>query len=412
MERDGRIGLFLGAGASCELGMPLAVELTRELQKRITGDKLLALNENAKADGMEHPDAVINDAVSTWGLQGATYEGFLGHLETQFLRPGTADRQHYHGLYLWFVEHVDKALYLRHKERADAIARGLRFIDGIVGLATTNRPLWIFSLNHDVLIESLASAYGVNISCGFARKASLPTRDSQGFLSGDLPVETITEKELQSGDGSFLAPNEVGINLMKIHGGLDVFVRHLPDESAEVLRLLPLDAKPTGLINSLVAVNEDVYYPEARARGKRATNEIVYLDVGNEIQFLRRSMLAGAFKFDQRYPKTLPAIYLPLFSEYLYRIQKLVCLGYGFGDLHINEVIRKWLESSSRYTIEIVGPRVAMPGSLVHLIPQVSLTHSTTTVYLERYSSKSLSIAERLLKHGLEQYHAAANRQY
>jgi hypothetical protein len=64
-----------------------------------------------------------------------------------------------------------------------------------------------------------------------------------------------------------------------------------------------------------------------------------------------------------------------------------ICIGYGFADVHINDIIRRWLEFTGDRRIEIVGPYVpAVPSFLVHLSPQVSLHDMRATDFLERFA--------------------------
>ena len=94
-------GLFLGAGASCEVGMPLVWELTSEITNWLTATKLRSLNEDWRTQRSGFSDEVINDLA--WMLEqrpAVHYEAILGHLEVQFRRqrePRLA--QEYHGLY-------------------------------------------------------------------------------------------------------------------------------------------------------------------------------------------------------------------------------------------------------------------------------------------------------------------------
>src|SRR3569833_4007256 len=62
-----------------------------------------------------------------------------------------------------------------------------------------------------------------------------------------------------------------------------------------------------------------------------------------------------------------------------------VCIGYGFGDLHINLVIREWLEFPPDRRLEIVSPRALNVRSfLLHLISQVKITATTAIGNLDR----------------------------
>ena len=102
------------------------------------------------------------------------------------------------------------------------------------------------------------------------------------------------------------------------------------------------------------------------------------------MQFLRRSLLAGAFKFDARGSQVFPESMLKHFRENLNFVSTLVCIGYGFGGLHINTVLRQWLEFSADRRIEIVSPIVGeVPSFLLHLSPQLVVTKNTATDYLD-----------------------------
>ena len=72
-----------------------------------------------------------------------------------------------------------------------------------------------------------------------------------------------------------------------------------------------------------------MYRPDLKVR---PTNEIAYEDKNGILQFLRRSLLAGAFKFDSRHSQVLPLRLLEHFRSNLNYVDVLICIGYGFGD--------------------------------------------------------------------------------
>jgi hypothetical protein len=65
-------------------------------------------------------------------------------------------------------------------------------------------------------------------------------------------------------------------------------------------------------------------------------------------------------------------------------VTTLVCIGYGFGDIHINATFRDWLELSPDRRLEIVSPIAQLPSFLLHLAQQVTIIKSTATEYLDR----------------------------
>ena len=393
-------GLFLGAGASYETGLPLVWELTTELKDWLTPDKLRSLNLGWRAQGGGYPDIVIEDVAQRLTIPDQHYESILGYLETQYRRQLQLQRE-YHGLYSWLVEMVYHILCIRHIKNVSYIERHLRYYAGIAHLAELNKPLWIFSLNHDVIIEALAIYYNIPLNCGFSNEiVTLPRRDKNGAKIGELKAETLSGDQLESGGMLFSQTRTIGINLLKIHGSLDVFTLR---DGKDLLRLLPLEQSVSGVVEALRVANEELVYihPAAPDRPAKATNEIAYADDEGEMQFLRRTLLAGAFKFDSRSGQVLLLRLLDYFRASINHVSTLICIGYGFGDTHINHVFREWLEFDAGRRLEVVGPGTKyMPSSLLHLASQVVLRDSTATDYLDFVSgivrSKRDSLEKRL----------------
>jgi hypothetical protein len=80
----------------------------------------------------------------------------------------------------------------------------------------------------------------------------------------------------------------------------------------------------------------------------------------------------------------LPMSMLRHFRQNLNYVSTLLCIGYGFGDQHINFALREWLELSPDRRLEIVNPGVRDVSSfLLHLSPQVTLSAMAATDYLD-----------------------------
>lgn len=377
------IGLLIGAGASCELGMPLVWDLTRELKKWLTTDKLRELNRNWRRQGGGYADHVIEDVAGILGRPDLHYENILGYLETQFRRHNRRDDP-YHGIYVRLVEIISIILIERHIKNRDYIVRNLRYFEGIQELAEQSKPLRIFSLNHDLLIECLSAHYKIPLSSGFSNTTvSLPRRNATGIKIGELNAETLEGIHLTDRAMPFFSPGSYGINLLKVHGALDVFTFR---DGKDLLKLLPASTQPSvdGYLESLRAVNEELICVEFIDRHLKTTNEITYSDDSNQMQFLRRTILSGAFKFDQRMSQVLPLKLLDHFKSNLNYVSQLICFGYSFGDTHINDIVRNWLEFSSERTMEVVDPKiVSVPGTFAHLAPQVTIHPTTMSNFLD-----------------------------
>lgn len=87
------------------------------------------------------------------------------------------------------------------------------------------------------------------------------------------------------------------------------------------------------------------------------------------------------------------------FRQNLNFVSTLVCIGYGFGDQHINVALREWLEFSSDRRLEIVSPGVRdVPSFLLHLSPQLTLSAMAATDYLDRRAGIVRSAQEKIEK--------------
>jgi hypothetical protein len=393
-------GLLLGAGASAEAGMPLASDLTAEIKAWLTPYKLRELNEGWRLKGGGYSDAVIKDLAAALVKPELHYEAILGHLETQFRRQRTAP-QEYHGLYSWIVELVYMLLFYRQVNNGAFFERHLPLYDGLGALARGNAPLWIFSLNHDLIIEAMAARLGLPLYCGFGPETvTLPRRRGKGEKFGEIRAAVIRQRDLELGCMNFPNPLKPGIYLLKVHGSLDSFTFN---DGRDVLRLLPEKPGAEGVYETLRAANTDLFYyapgwPDGTGRA-RGINEIIYADDAGEMQFLRRSLLAGAYKFDARASQHLPKSVMKHFRQNLNFVSDLVAIGYSFGDAHINQAVREWIEISAERHLEIVAPGIAeLPRDFLHVARQITLTNSGCTDYLDARAGIVRSEAEQLEK--------------
>ena len=246
-------GLLLGAGASYECGMPTAWELTHSMRAIATPDMLRGKNSRSRAvnSSLGFPDHFVEELIALLSINDMHYESVIGNLEVKYRRHGgRGDGQHYHGLKQDLTELVYFILLDRHQRQAQLLPAYMRFLDGIVGLASANRPLWIFSLNHDLLIEGVAASYGVPLNSGFSAKTSLPLPAPEGQID-QLDAELLTSDEIRN-TGLIFSYTEPGINLLKLHGSLDIF--SIRDEWGHI-KLLPTSPNAEGVLNSVLIAN-------------------------------------------------------------------------------------------------------------------------------------------------------------
>lgn len=375
-------GLLLGAGASFDIGMPLVKELHRDLKRYMTPEKLRSMNLWQKSRGGGVPDQAIEVLIGLLGRNDLNYEQIIGNLEVRSHR--TKEQEGFSHLRVSMTEWVYLLLLEWHENNKDYVRRNIGLLDGMKEFCRTNSPLWVFSLNQDLIMECFAAHSGIPLSCGFTNEVEvLPLRDESGVEIGDLEAWVLPSEQVGRLAYHFFKTGEEGINLVKIHGSLDVFSIR---DGKDFLKLIPTYSGVEGVIDTLVTANKNLRpnWPEVTVR---TINEIMYANQFGEIQFLRRTPLAGAFKFREGHGQVIPQQFLTNFEGSLNHLSTLICIGYSFGDHHVNNTIRAWLELRGERSLIIVDPlRSQIPHSFLHLAPQVEVvTGKTATDYLDEY---------------------------
>ena len=368
--------------------MPLRADISAEILAWLSPTSLRKLNATWRGRGFGHPDEIIEDIARALDPATFDYEALLGHMEAQYLndaREGFA--QAYHGLYAWLAQVVYQLLYRRQVERRDSYREGLQYFEGIARLAQDNRPLWILSLNHDVLIECIASLFGIEVNGGFSpRTVFLPCRSGDGQQVAALAAEILTDAELASGQLHFFKAGWPGINLLKVHGALNIFSY---GDGRDLIRLKPAEQTFDGIIDVLQMANEGLLDPNLASSlvpdPLALANKIPYIDNDGQPQVLGRTLLASVSRLTDPYPPLMQRRLLEYFRASLAQADRLVAIGYSMSDGEVNEILRDWLESSGARQLEIVVPGIAQgPPFLESLSAQIELTPASATTYLEQ----------------------------
>jgi hypothetical protein len=378
--------LLLGAGASRELGMPLRDELNAEIVAWLTPTSLRKINTTWRARGYGHPDQIIDDLARILESSEFDYESLLGQWEAQYIADaGNARGLSYHTLYAWLAQVVSLALYRRQVSNRDSFRDGLPFFAGLQPLVRDNAPLWVFSLNHDVLVECIAAHFGVPVNCGFpSHTIALPCRKGPGTIIARLQADMLSEAEQADAALPFFPPGTPGINLLKIHGALDIFAF---GDSHDLLKLKPEAHSFDAIIDALQIANEGLLDPGLSPDPLSVTNQIPFIDQNGELRVLRRTLLASAALLADPYPQLLQRRFLEYFRANLAQVDQLIAIGYGMADAEVNDIVQDWLASSPHRRLEIVIPRVQeVPAYLLPLSAQITLTPSSTTIYFEQFS--------------------------
>jgi hypothetical protein len=99
--------LLLGAGASFDAGMPLVTELTAELRRWLTADKLLRFNSAWRAKGGGWSDGSTSMLLALLQNGSMHYEQIIGAIEVEFARePDVRQRQDLHAAHGFLLQAV------------------------------------------------------------------------------------------------------------------------------------------------------------------------------------------------------------------------------------------------------------------------------------------------------------------
>lgn len=387
--------LFIGAGATYDCGMPLVWELTAEIRRWLTPAKLISFNENWKSQGGGWHTDVVSLLVSLLENKNLHYENIIGAIEVECSRErDQSKRQSYYAALGFVLQAVYGLLMERQVKNTHYALAALEDFSSIKEMAHNNKPLWVFSLNHDCIIEMLALKYGIPLKSGFNEEVSIPMKTANGSIRS-FPFERLSRKSIEENQYSFFGDGEFGINLIKLHGSLDIFGQ---DDELNYLKISAIENNPESLsyqIQLLNQINQDI----AIRDGVVCTNENIYEDEDGEIQFLRKSLLSGAHKFTKKLSQIAPSEFLSLFRGNLNYADELICIGYSFGDKHIDDHMVDWLSFSATRKLTIVNPGInACPERMKHLSGQVECKPIGASDYFMQLSDKESTVFKDMLR--------------
>ncbi len=321
-------GLFLGAGASVECGMPLVWEFTSTLSRNILSRLDIKLFNF-------HGDARIKKRfASVFQSETMHYEEMVKYLENWKIEAQTPKEAQIVGGLIRQVTECIQLLLLELQEKCLPRMK-LRFENyfGLEALLENQSRIEIFSLNHDLIIEELCAYFNLGLKDGFYANREHGYKNLGEFRL--ITSEELSEQKLDLYEG-----NEKGINLLKLHGSFDIFA--IEDKKTYIKSV------GDGSFGSFVSAIRNIESKSLEVCQKmqtRGVNELFVNDSSGELQFLRRSLLSGGHKFKGKFEQIAPVALFDAFKSRINNVQELVVIGYGFGDEHVNEVIVKWIES-------------------------------------------------------------------
>lgn len=379
-------GLFLGAGASVECGMPLVWAFTETLSNNILSRLDIDLF-NFHGD-----EGVKKRFTSIFRSKTMHYEEMVKSLEDWKLEtPTNKEIQIVDGLIKQVIECIQLLLLEIQEKCLPKMKLVFENYFGLEALLEKQGKVEIFSLNHDLIIEELCAYYNLPFKDGF-----YASREHNYKNLGEFRL--ITGEELSNQKLDFYEESEVGINLIKLHGSFDIFA--IEDKKTY---LKSVGNESFGSFVSAIRNIESKSLDVCQKMQTRGVNELFVNDSSGELQFLRRSLLSGGHKFKGKFEQIAPIALFDAFKNRINNISELVVIGYGFGDEHVNEVMLNWLESTNNQ-ITISNPYCEeIPSFLKVYQAQVKIVKKGLTDYFLSIDS-SRDMPERKAQRELIRY--------
>jgi hypothetical protein len=381
--------LFFGAGASYDCGMPLVWELTAELRRWLTTEKLISFNQTWQQRGGGWCDTVIIKLTQLLENKELHYENIIGALEVEMKRErDQLVRQHFHAANGFLLQAIYGLLLERQQKNSTYAINALSDFASLKQLAEANKPLWIFSLNLDLIVEMLAAQLSIPIRSGFNEKVTF-SMSADGTTRTTVNFERLSREDINNNRYNFFIHGEAGINLVKMHGSLDIFAH---GDEISYLKACPETLEPKNfpaLISQINTINRKLVIKQQVV----CTNESIFLDESNNIQFLRNTLLSGAHKFSKNTPQLAPLEFLPIFQANINFASELICIGYSFGDKHIDDPLIEWLAFSKDRSLLIVNPGInGCPTKFNHMHDQVKCMGIGASEFFLGMSNKKESV--------------------
>ena len=338
-------GFLLGAGASYELGLPLVDELTIEFKTAIT--------RLWDSPYYKMPQEIETILLPLFENKSLNYEDIIGRIEVEIQRNRNKDLyQEWYAVLHRFLEVIYYLLFERHERNQQYIQERLNLLQPINNYCK-EAPLWIFSLNHDILIEMVANHFSIPLKCGF-----------KDFIEiAGLTFESLSRENMESNSFDFIQNNK-GINLIKIHGALDIFVHGDEKSYLKISHKNNIIEKIKYLTDNDPSVKE----------GVKVTNEITYYDENKILQFLRMTIMSGKHKYSSKVSHNMDDWFFKIFKGHINYVTELYCIGLSFQDQHVTSVLYNWLSLSQERKMIIVNPYIkSIPNEFNHLSDQVEI---------------------------------------
>ncbi|MDD2821328.1 MAG: hypothetical protein PHW29_08710 [Flavobacterium sp.] len=350
-------GFLLGAGFSYDFGMPLAGELTEVFFGLFNKKNVQNLANRLAQNQPYNAERPINKKAILEGLtlllkhkddNQKNYEQFLADLQQLSQQPNKSlsDKDSYSYLFGLLYELIHSILSLYQEESFGRLYCVNKKLFTNFSTLFGDEETWIFTLNHDLYMETLAIDLKIPITYGDCYNISFPVSNHE--MNNNIIFTYSNRKEINKVSQNFYE-KEFGINLVKLHGGLS----ELDYKDRSMICNQDLKKKSSfELMADFIKIQKMAYYHGGRMipSGK----DRVITNNEGELDIICKSMLTGGKKYSNTTNPKDGEEKLLIFDDVIKTLDEFIIIGYGFGDKHVNNRILNAMVLNNNLQVTIV----------------------------------------------------------
>ena len=386
-------GYLLAAGFSYQFGMPLVKDLTEVFYSIFDKEFITRLADGLAQTLPYGPDYPLNRDALLRALEIITtakenkednYEQIINRIK-ELARSNHQPELSRSYLYIFSVCYgiIHDILVDYQKVTFDFYQIKKEPYKQFKNLISQDAETWVFTLNHDLFMEFIAKDFGIPITFGDKFEINF-RKDNKKNFNTIIPF-TYSEKNDVHKDNQLFFKENFGINLVKLHGGLN----ELKYKNGSNLCNLTLDVQDSSELmeNFKNMMGMCHYLPNGEV--PKSAEDWVITNMDNELDIATKSMLTGGDKYSISFSEKDGEEKLILFSQKIEEIELLTIIGYGFNDRHINNKIYKALLFNPGLKLKIVNPYAEYPECLLEFKESISLIRADVAnwIYCEEHKT-------------------------
>ena len=291
--------LLIGAGFSYDLGMPLAADFSATFFNYLSPARcrqMAALMKTQQPFSKDRPTdpKAIDEAFSILEqYRGKDYESFLSRIETEewAYHGSQAINDSYHYVYANLYDLVYQLLYIYQASTFQTIYRkNFELYRGLENFLSDSET-WVFSLNHDLVVEFLAADLSIPLTYGDTDTLSFPVHNLE--LGRQIAFTCTNVEDYSLAKMKFFKGSR-GINLLKLHGGLSEFL--YDDKKVRLNTTLGSGTSETILKAFEGVVREMGFFFQGNRFG--GIKDKIIANKRGELDVIQAAMLAGGHKYN------------------------------------------------------------------------------------------------------------------